>query len=595
MTDASDTSAANYLGATALVDELVRGGVGDFVVCPGSRSTPLALAIARQAGARLWLHLDERSGSYFGLGLAKAKRAPVALVATSGTAAANFLPAVVEAFHARVPLIVLTADRPHELRDCGAPQTIDQLRIYGGQVKWFFDLAEPATTVPWIRHLRAVAGRAIGTARRGPAGPVHLNCPFREPLIPRSIPFPPGADGRDDGQPYVTVSAEPRAPEAGVMARLGAELAGRRGLILCGPSDDPTLPEAVARLAQRLGFPILADPLSGVRCGAHDRSNVIDSYDAFLRDEVFVTSHAPEVILRFGAMPTSKPVLLYLHRHASARLIVIDDDGWNEPTQLAMEMLQAGGAACCAALQAALPNTDASNSPWLMSWCDANRRAREAMEDQLSASDELFEGRVFAELAELLPDRATLYVGNSMPVRDLDTFFPSSGRRVRFLANRGANGIDGVVSSALGASAANAGPVVLAIGDLSFYHDSNGLFAARKHGLSLTIILLNNNGGGIFSFLPQATDPEHFEALFGTPHGLDLGMIAAAYGARVQRVANWDEFRTATRSSIVDGGLRVIEVPTDRHRNVTLHRAFWPVVARAVADGGATGATVAPC
>ncbi len=587
-----DTAAANYIWATALVDELARSGVRDFVLCPGSRSTPLALAIARQPVVRLWLHLDERSASYFGLGLAKTKRQPVAIVSTSGTAAANFLPAVVEAFLSRVPLVVLTADRPHELRDCGAPQTIDQLRLYGGQVKWFFDLAEPAASVSLVKHVRTIACRAVAAATRGPAGPVHLTCHYREPLVPHPCPPLPGAEGRPSGRPYVVASHGPRAPEAEHVAALAAELANRRGLILCGPQHDPALPEAVVRLASRLSFPILADPLSGVRCGAHDRGLVLDSYDAFLRDEDFVARFEPETILRFGAMPTSKPVLLYRERHATARLVVVDDDGWNEPTQLASDVLQANARLFCDAMVLALrPSSeeDASRFEWLAAWQDADRRAREAIADRLATTEALFEGKVFSELAALLPAGTTLYAGNSMPVRDLDTFFPASRRSIQFLANRGANGIDGVVSSALGASAAAEGPVVLVIGDLSFYHDSNGLLAAKRHGLNLTIVLLNNDGGGIFSFLPQASDPEHFETLFGTPHGLDFRPIAETYGATFTRVATWDEFRAAVRSGIAEGGLRVVEVPTERNRNVSLHRELWQVVSKALAPGPESG------
>ncbi len=224
-----------------------------------------------------------------------------------------------------------------------------------------------------------------------------------------------------------------------------------------------------------------------------------------------------------------------------------------------------------------------ARTAWAAAWRAADRRTRAAIADRLAALDELFEGKVFAELAALLPAGTTLYAGNSMPVRDLDTFFAGGDRAIRLLANRGANGIDGVVSSALGASAAHAGPTVLAIGDLSFYHDSNGLLAARQHGLDLTIVLLNNDGGGIFSFLPQAAEPEHFETLFGTPHGLDFRPIAEMYGARYSRVASWEAFRSVVQEGIESGGLHVVEVPTDRNRNVTLHREMWNVVSEALA------------
>jgi 2-succinyl-5-enolpyruvyl-6-hydroxy-3-cyclohexene-1-carboxylate synthase len=586
MTSAERIAQENFLGGTVLVDELVRSGVREFVVCPGSRSTPLAIAIARHPSAHHRVLLDERSASYFGLGLAKAKREPVAIVCSSGTAAANFLPAVVEAFLSRIPLIVLTADRPRELRENGAPQTIDQIRIYGSHVKWFFDVGEPATDAITIRHLRTVADRAVAEATRGPAGPVHLNCPYREPLMPLPVPFEPGSEPRPEGRPYVAASHGFRVPDAGQIAGLAPALAGKHGLILCGPQNDPNLPGAVVRLAARLGYPILADPLSGVRCGEHDRALVLDCYDAFLRDERFVSRHAADVVLRFGAMPTSKPVLLYLERHAGARLLVVDDDGWNEPTQLASDLIQADAHLFCEAMVTALSSgrDGAGDAGWAAAWQDADRRARRALTSGLAAYDELFEGKVFAELADLLPAGATVFAGNSMPVRDLDTFFPGSRRPVRFLSNRGANGIDGVVSSAMGTSAAGEGPVVLVIGDVSFYHDANGLFAAKRHGLNLTIVLLNNDGGGIFSFLSQASDPEHFEELFGTPHGLDFRPLAETYGARFRRVASWEEFRAAMSAGITGGGLQVVEVPTERSRNVTQHRDLWQAVFAALAQ-----------
>lgn len=581
---------AAYVSVGAFVDELVRSGLRHFCVCPGSRSTPLALTIARHPLTRLWMHLDERSAAFFGLGLAKTRREPVALVCTSGTAAANFLPAVVEAFYARVPLVVLTADRPHELRDCGAPQTIDQLHLFGAHVKWFVDLPEPEAAPELMRYLRTVACRAVAIARRGPAGPVHINCLYREPLIPVPPPETLTWDERPGARPYVAVTHGPRIPAPDQVAALAADLAATpRGLILCGPRDDPALAESVVRLAGALGYPILADPLSGLRCGNHDRALVLDCYDAFLRDRGFVERFPPEVVLRFGAMPTSKPVLLYLQYHPNCRQVVVDGDGgWNEPTRLAADVIHADGRLLCEALVAALPASALDNAErpaWATAWCTADRIARAAIAARLGTLDELFEGKVFAELADLLPDGTVLYAGNSMPVRDLDTFFPGRKRTIRFLANRGANGIDGVVSSAFGASMAGTGPLVLVIGDLSFYHDSNGLLAARQHGLSATIVLLNNDGGGIFSFLPQASEAEHLETLFGTPHGLDFRPVAEMYGARFTRVETWDEFRTAVRDGIAEGGLRVVEVPTERNRNVTLHREMWRVVSEALARG----------
>ena len=603
-TELQDPQNPTYAYVGAFIDELQRAGVRNVVICPGSRSTPLAIAFAAQPAIRSWMHVDERSAAYFGLGMAKRLRQPVALLCTSGTAAANFLPALVEAKLTHVPLLVLTADRPHELRDNGAPQSIDQNRLYGSYVKWFVELALPEATNAALRYVRTIANRATAVAQAVPAGPVHLNFPLREPLTPGPIPDQPlpqaferdlvAWQGRPDNAPYVEVYDAPQdAPPASTIAQMVDMVQGaRRGLIIVGPQDDPSLTEPLVRLAQRLGYPILADPLSQLRCGDHDQEMVLASYDAFLRIDAFVANAQPELILRFGAMPTAKPVLLYLKRYASCPLLVIDGhSGWDEPTQLASTLIHTNPAALCRALLNELEQGDEGEEEqmsvsraWLSMWQDADRVTRRAMQVAMQDFSELFEGRVFPELANLLPDGSTLYVGNSMPVRDLDTFFGGSEQRIHVLANRGANGIDGVVSSALGASAGAAQdkPALLVLGDLSFFHDLNGLLAARLHGLNLTIVLINNDGGGIFSFLPQAAYPEHFEQLFGTPTGLDFRLAVQMYGGHYQQVASWEAFRELVSQGLTRGGLHVIEVPTERASNVKMHRHLWEVVANAL-------------
>ena len=608
-----------YVYVKAFVEELAASGLRHVCIAPGSRSAPLAMMLARQEGIRVWTHVDERSAAFFAMGMARALREPVAVLCTSGTAAANFYPAVIEARYGRVPLVVLTADRPHELRDVGAPQAIDQLHLYGCHVKWFVEMAPPDASPEVLAYVRAAARRAVATAQAQPPGPVHLNFPFREPLVPepmesaeslgpqvasaaKTCPRGHPAAGTDlRGRPWLQGR---RTLTSSAVAQLAAELAGcRRGLIVCGPQDDPELPEAAIRLAAALGFPVLADPLSGVRCGPHDRRLVVDTYDAFLRVPEVADALRAEVILRAGAIPVSKTLQQYLGRQTGARQILVDGgDGWRDPAgvadvlhvdpawllaAVADEVEAAGrgatwrGAADSSGLAGVGP---AAGGGWARIWAELNAAARTAIGRALSAMDGPFEGRVFAELAELLPDGATLFAGNSMPVRDLDAFFPASPRRIRCLANRGASGIDGVVSSALGVAAVSPRPVVLAIGDLSFYHDLNGLLAARLHGLSLTIVLLNNDGGGIFHFLPQARHPQHFEALFGTPTGLDFQPAVEMYGGRFVRAPDWPSFRQAVREGLDRGGLWVVEVRTDRRRNVAQHEQVWAAVAEAVRE-----------
>lgn len=586
-----------YIGA--FVDELQRVGVQHVVICPGSRSTPLALVFAAQPGIRVWMHVDERSAAFFALGMAKRLQAPVALVCTSGTAAANFLPAIVEAHLSHIPLLVLTADRPHELRDTGAPQSIDQNRLYGSHSKWFVEMALPEASNAALRYVRTIADRAVAQTQAAPAGPVHLNFPLREPLVAEPLPeqvMPPLEErdqhawrGRPHNAPYTEIAvAEPATISGEKIAQLAQRLSQTsRGLIIVGPQHGGQL-SALLALAQRLGYPILADPLSQLRCGQPEQEAIITSYDAFLRVEAFVEQAQPELIIRFEAMPTSKPVLLYMKRYEHCPLLVVGEQSdWQEPTQLAAEYIYADSNILCSELLSAIyahpqaaGETVMQDRTWLEWWQQRDQETRQTLETSIYDFREAFEGRVFRELASLLPERSILYAGNSMPVRDMDTFFWGSERNIRVMANRGANGIDGVISSALGASAAAGEPTVLVIGDLSFYHDLNGLLAARLHQLNLVIVLVNNDGGGIFSFLPQAAYPEHFEQLFGTPTGLDFAPAVQMYSGHFQRAANWEQFRTAITRGLSAGGLHVVEVTTQRDSNVAMHRQLWRDILR---------------
>lgn len=589
----SSEGAKNAAVAGAFVAELARAGVRHAVVCPGSRSTPLAIALASEETIRLWMHVDERSAAFFALGMARALGAPVALLCSSGTAAANFFPAVIEAFLSRVPLIVLTADRPPELQDIGAAQTIDQVRLYGGHVKWFHELPVPDISADLLRQVRLTASRAVATATAAPHGPVHLNFPFREPLVPLPGEAMPeladhvAASSRADGRAFATISTGPAQPANETIDALARDLVEtERGLIVCGPQDDPALAPALAALAATLGYPLLADGLSQVRGGSHDRALVIDTFDAFLRDGATCQALAPEVVLRFGAPPTSKPLAQYLARYPACRQILVDGGaGWRDPSFLASDVLHADPIAVCAALAARMGAGTPDRSAWTATWLDTAARTRAVIGTELAREGDFFEGRVFSELAALLPDGATLYAGNSMPVRDLDTFLPAGKHAVRCLSNRGANGIDGVVSSTLGVAAVTAGPVVLVIGDLSFYHDLNGLLAGKLHGLRATIVVVNNDGGGIFSFLPQAGAVSHdrFEQLFGTAIGLDYAAAATLYGATFRRAGDWGDFREAVAAGIAGEGLAIVELCTDRAANVPRHRAVWAAVAQELA------------
>jgi 2-succinyl-5-enolpyruvyl-6-hydroxy-3-cyclohexene-1-carboxylate synthase len=570
----------------AFIAELSAAGVRDAVVCPGSRSTPLALALRASADIRVRVLLDERAAGFFALGMARTDRRPIAVLVTSGTAAMELAPSVVESSLSRVPLVVLTADRPPELRDRGAPQTIDQDHLYGRYAKWFAELplfdGDPATAA----HVRTIAGRAVATAMAGPAGPVHLNVPFREPLLP---------DGALDGEARVTTSfAGAVAGRAtlddaaldGLAGRLGA---AERGLILAGPDDDPAVPGALAALAAATGFPILADPLSGLRTGPHDRSLVVARGDQLARRGAWIDAHRPDLVIRTGAMPTSKPITELLASTAPELVVIDGDGGWRESALVPATFVHADPAATAAAVAARMDGgRDGAGSEWARAWIDADRAATAVMEGWLAACTEPFEGAPFPRLADALPDGSLLWAGNSMPVRDLDGWLPSTDRAITVRANRGANGIDGVVSTALGSAAVSGGPVALVVGDLSFLHDLNALVAAKLHGLSATIVLVNNDGGGIFSFLPQASAdlpgaglPDRYEELFGTPHGIDVAPVVAALGGEHVAVGPGD-LAAGIRESVGCPGVQVLELRTDRARNVALHREVAAVVAEAI-------------
>jgi 2-succinyl-5-enolpyruvyl-6-hydroxy-3-cyclohexene-1-carboxylate synthase len=588
------------------VDELARSGVRHACVCPGSRSAPLALAAAASDAIRCFSHVDERAAGFFALGLAKATRSPVALLCTSGTAAANFHPAVVEAFYARVPLIVLTANRPPELREWGAGQTIDQTRLYGSHVRWFAEAPAPAATGPRLRHARALACRAAQVAVGPPAGPVHLDLPFREPLDPRPVPEDGSAElahreplvaaGRPE-RPWLAVRRGVAVPAPEDVAALARRMADcERGVVACGPVDaTPDLAPSAATLCRLLGWPLLADPTSQLRCGPHvEGAPVVATTDLLLRDERFAGSHAPDFVLRLGDTPTSKSLRLWLEASPPSDLVIVDPDGvWNDPSHLASEVLRVDAAPLCALLAGQLEARGdlPRRSPWLRDFLEADRRATRVIGHRLEGDETLLEARAVRELADALPEDALLYVSNSMPIRHLDAFLPASTRRLRVLCNRGANGIDGMVSSAAGAAATTDAPVVLLTGDLALVHDCAGLLAARRHDVRLTVVVLDNDGGGIFSFLPVAdhAEKEAFEEHFVVPHGLDLGALCRGAGASHTRASSWEHFRTAFKEALAAPGLSVVEVPVDRDRNVAWFRALVDEVSAAVRPGETGG------
>ncbi|MDH3261266.1 MAG: 2-succinyl-5-enolpyruvyl-6-hydroxy-3-cyclohexene-1-carboxylic-acid synthase [Acidimicrobiia bacterium] len=556
----------NYAFTTAFVEALAGLGLRHVCITPGSRNSPLAFAFADHPGITDWIHHDERSAAFFALGAAATTRRPVAVVTTSGTAAVELHPAAVEARLSRVPLLLLTADRPPELRDVGAPQAIDQLNLFGTAAKWFHHVATPDPRLG--RYPATLATRAWATALDLPAGPVHLNFPFREPLAPVVVPGDvEEPSGAWEPRRYVPgrIEIDPAALE-----EIGREVSARRTLLIAGPLDRPLFPEAAAALAARARLPIVADPLSQLRAGDHDRTHVITTGDPLARVGRFDTDLRPEVVIRFGAMTTSKALASWLADHAEVPQIVIEEADWRDPGASATTMVRTDPVSFARQLAEVI---EAAPSDWATAWIDADRVARANLTGSLVFPSE---PAVVAALAAAIPDETILYVGSSMPIRDVDAFFPSIDRRVRILSNRGANGIDGLISSGLGAAAAGQ-PVVILSGDLSLLHDLTALGAAARFGLPVTVIVVNNDGGGIFHFLPQAAFPKHFERLLGTPHGTDFQAAADLFGIEHHLVESNSIFTTLV--GMPTESPRLIEVRTDRSENVAIHDKAWQAVA----------------
>ena len=564
-----------HLLLRAFADELARCGMREACTSPGSRSSPLVLALVREPRLRCFSHIDERCAGFFAVGAAKLGGRPVAITCTSGTAAANLAPAVIEAFQARVPLVVLTADRPPELREVGAGQTIDQIGLYGSAAKWFFEVGTHEATPAAMRWMRALACRAFWTALDGRPGPVHLNFALREPLIAPAELGPDPQPGRSGGRPWALRSTPGEDAAAAGRALAVVARDAHRPVVVAGRAE-PGLPQ-VAAACERLGWPLLADPLGGARRGGA----AIAHYDALLRCEGFAAQRRPDLVVRCGDLPTSKALRAWLHDLAEdvAQLSFDPHGAWQDPGASLHVVLEADAART---LSSAATQTPTADPDWLGAWRAADERAAAAIDAGL-AGEALSEPLVARTLVADLPPGATLFVASSMPVRDIESFAPVRADAPRVLCNRGANGIDGTISSAFGAAAVASGPVVLLIGDVALAHDIGGLLAARRLGLALTIVLLDNDGGGIFEFLPIAGERDAFEEHVATPHGLDFAHAAALYGCGYADVADRAGLRRALDAALAGGATTIIRVAGDRTENVALHRALQAAVAAALA------------
>jgi len=551
-----------FEAAWGVVDELVRAGMEHACLSPGSRSTPIALALARHPHVRLHVHLDERACAFSALGIAKATGRPVAAACTSGTAVANLFPAVIEASMSRAMLLLLTADRPPELQGVGANQTIDQRGIFGRSVRRSLQLPieeGPVDPAAWRASIEGAMLAALGP----PPGPVHLNLPFREPLVPAATPLPASPPARRERRPDTELDPEE-------LDRLRGELTStERGVLLAGTVREGS--DRLVEVAERISWPLLAEPTSNARVpGALAAGQQLLAADAFLG------AHLPEVVVQVGAAPTSRPALELVRR--APRLVILDPDHVvGDPFRRAAWSLRAETRVVVPELLDVLEPVPMTT--WLRSWREADRVARGAVDALLDSWPEPSEPRVARDVAASAPEGSTLVVGSSMPVRDLDAYMaPRAGLRV--IGNRGASGIDGFVSTALGVAATGTTTTALC-GDLALLHDAGSLLWSARRGPDCVFVVPNNDGGVIFSFLPQRALPE-LEELFTTPHELDLAAICAAAGAGHALVTRPDRLVPATEAARAAGGVHVVEVPIDREANLRRHEEVRDAVATAL-------------
>ena len=572
----------NSLWGSVLVETLHRLGLHHAVISPGSRSTPLTMAFARHPGIESIPVLDERSAAFFAVGLAKRTQRPVVLLCTSGTAGANYFPAVIEAQESSVPLLVITADRPPEMRECRSGQTIDQQKLYGSHVNFQHELAVPVASLPMLRYLRQTVAHAWARAQWPAAGPVHLNAPFRDPL-------PPVANDstrllksalRED---LFFAQVQPLRRMLDPVERMDFPVT-KRGLIVAGPAEEGFSPVDIgilASLAKDLGWPVLADGLSGLRGDAAHFPNLVTRYDAIVRSPKVGQRLKPDVVLCIGSWPTSKALRDWMEKCTPAVWLVTTRTQNLDALHLATRHVRGG----LRALGMGVVATGRGPARYAESWRRAETAAKRCFEEALAGVHKNFEGLAVVNLAKHLPALTPFFVANSMPVRDVEYFCPANDRAHQIYSNRGANGIDGTLSTALGMAHGNPRPAVLLTGDLALLHDTNGFLIGRKFRGSLTIVLINNRGGGIFEHLPVAQFNPPFEEYFATPQEADFRKLCATYGVAHVPVRDWKHFAGLV-AKLPKKGIRVLEVRTDRKRDAAFRKKLFRDAAHAVAQAG---------
>ncbi len=556
----------NSLWGSVLVETLARLGVTHAVISPGSRSTPLTMAFARHPGIEAIPLLDERSAAFFALGLARQTHRPVVLLCTSGTAGANYFPAVIEAQESGVPLLVITADRPPEMRQCRSGQTIDQQKLFGDHVNFYHELAVPEASLRLLRYLRQTVAHALERTHWPVVGPVHLNAPFRDPLTPMEDGSTAGLKQKIDETFFDQLAALPVGLGAASIPELPHT---KRGLIVTGPAqpaDAANYAMMVELLALKTGWPVLADSLSPLRSYSAPGQPFISTYDCLARKGKLMEKLRPEFVLSIGGWPISKPLRAWLEQ-VDAPTWILTESTENQDALHGRARTIHGRVEQLAEM---LPEREVDIA-YCTDWACAEAAVRKELDRKLAGLKAMFEGKAVWIMAARLPVRTPVFVANSMPVRDLEYFWPANNRGHVIYCNRGANGIDGTLSTALGVAHASDQPAVLLTGDLALLHDTNGFLSAPKLKGSLTIVLINNNGGGIFEHLPVAQDNPQFEEFFATPQQVDFRKLSSAYGVAYTLVRDWKHF-SGLVGKLPKRGIRVLEVRTDRKADAALRK-----------------------
>ncbi|MGJ3245510.1 MAG: 2-succinyl-5-enolpyruvyl-6-hydroxy-3-cyclohexene-1-carboxylic-acid synthase [Elainellaceae cyanobacterium] len=578
-----DFRTINTVWASILVETLGRLGLTTAVICPGSRSAPMAVAFARSEVVESIPVLDERSASFFALGLARRSHRPVALVCTSGTAGANMYPAVIEAHESRVPLIILTADRPPELRGCNAGQAIDQQKLYGSFPNWYTELATPSLDVNMLDYLRQMMVYAWERSRAPVPGPVHLNIPFRDPLAPISQLDAQALESRLNSQSFfshLSVASDSIPYSSALIPSMLFQIWQQHsnGLIIAGPAQ-PQFPkpycEAIARLSKMLGFPVLAEGLSPLRNYASLNPYLISTYDLMLRNPRLADELTPEIVIRIGEMPTSKILRDWLTATQPQQWIVDESDRNLDPLHGLTHHLRISVESLAPQLEI---SPAMSPSIYLKNWCKTEAIIRQLLDQAFADIDDLFEGKVAWMLSQILPKNTPLFISNSTPVRDVEWFWKPNDLGIQPFFNRGANGIDGTLSSALGISYRHR-PTVLLTGDLALLHDTNGFLLKQQFVGQLTIVLVNNNGGGIFELLPISQFDPPFEDYFATPQSINFHHVCQTYKVEYIQIHTWSNLIDALTSPS-NQRVRVLEVPTNRQTDPLKRQSLFQMISQ---------------